>query len=85
MVEKLQLLNSKQRENPRLHILIGILYQRIHTSVQELMKRKQAYDFFFFEPPKDTRYKSGNEITVALTNIGTPAIIVSGVISVIGI
>ena len=51
----------------------------------ELMKRKQAYDFFFFEPPKDTRYKSGNEITVALTNIGTPAIIVSGVISVIGI
>lgn len=51
----------------------------------EILSRKQNFTFFFFVPKKDIRFKSGNEITVALTNQGTPSIIVSGVISTIGI
>jgi len=51
----------------------------------EILSRKQNFTFFFFVPKKDIRYKSGNEITVALTNQGTPSIIISGVISTIGI
>lgn len=51
----------------------------------EFLKRKQLFDHFFFVPVEQISFKTGNEIKIDLTNIGTPSITVRGIVSIIGV